>query len=85
MRISSALSAIADAKRRQSFQEKIGMAVRSARGFRMSQEEVAQKAGITRSHLSNIELGKVDVSVHVLYLIAKATGTTLSKILKDLG
>jgi len=85
MRISSALSAIADAKRRQSFPERIGIAVRSARGFRMSQAAVARKAGITRSHLSNIELGKVDVSVHVLYLIAEATGTTMSKILKELG
>jgi transcriptional regulator with XRE-family HTH domain len=79
------MSAMADAKRSLSFQEKIGSAVRSARGLDRSQEYVARKAGITRSHLRNIELGKVDVSVHVLYLIAKATGTTLSKILKDLG
>ena len=65
---------MADAKRSLSFPEKIGSAVRSARGMDRSQEEVARKAGITRSHLSDVELGKVDVSVFVLYLIAEATG-----------
>ncbi|WP_396127367.1 helix-turn-helix domain-containing protein [Acidicapsa acidisoli] len=76
---------MADRKRSLSIQEQIGKAVRKARGLNRKQSDVARKAGITRSYLSDIENGKVDVSVFVLYLIAKAIGTTLSELLRDVG
>ena len=79
------MSAMADPKRRLTIQEKIGIAVRKARGLDKNQEDVADKAGITRTYLSAIENGKVDVSVFVLYLIAEAMNTTLSEMLKGVG
>jgi transcriptional regulator with XRE-family HTH domain len=49
------------------------------------QADVAKKAGITRPHLSDIENGKVDVSIYVLHLIADALDVTLSKLLEGVG
>ena len=49
-----------------------------------SQEEVAYEAGIDRSYLSEIECGKVSVSVAVARRIAKALNTSLSLIIKEI-
>ena len=48
-----------------------------------SQEEIAHEAGIDRSYLSEIECGKVSVSVAVAHRIAKALNTSLSRIMKE--
>ena len=48
-----------------------------------SQEEIAHEAGIDRSYLSEIECGKVSVSIAVANKIAKALNTSLSRIMKD--
>ena len=49
-----------------------------------SQEEIAHEAGIDRSYLSEIECGKVSVSVAVARKIARALNTSLSRILKEI-
>lgn len=47
----------------------------------LSQEELAQKAGIARSHLAMIENGKKSASVETLWKIAEALGIKLSYLL----
>lgn len=47
----------------------------------LSQEELAQKAGIARSHLAMIENGKKSASVETLWRIAEALGIKLSYLL----
>ena len=48
---------------------------------KISQEEFARKAGITRSYMSNIENGKRCVSIEVIDKIAKTFGITMSELL----
>jgi transcriptional regulator with XRE-family HTH domain len=48
-----------------------------------SQEEIAYGAGIDRSYLSEIECGKVSVSIAVARKIAKALNTSLSRMIKE--
>ena|SRR3989338_7211835 len=51
--------------------------------LRKSQEEIAYKAEIDRSYFSEIECGKVSVSIPVAHRIAKALNTSLSRIIKE--
>jgi transcriptional regulator with XRE-family HTH domain len=51
---------------------------------RKSQEEIADKAEIDRGYLSEVECGKVSVSVVVAHKIAKALNTSLSRIMKEI-
>ena len=65
--------------------DSLSTAIRKRRNkLRLSQEEIAYKAGIDRSYLSEIECGKVAVSVEVAYLIAKALKTSLTSIVKEI-
>ncbi len=48
-----------------------------------SQEDIAYKAEIDRSYFSEIECGKVSISVAVAHRIAKALNTSLSRIMKE--
>lgn len=50
----------------------------------LSQEEIAYRAGIDRSYLSEIECGKVAVSVEVAHQIAKALKTSLTTLTKEI-
>ena len=50
----------------------------------LSQEELAQKTGIARSHLAMIENGKKSASVETLWRIAEALGINLSYLLDDI-
>ena len=50
---------------------------------RKSQEEVALEAGIDRSYLSEIECGKVSVSIAVARKIARALNTSLSRMITE--
>lgn len=47
----------------------------------LSQEELAKKAGIARSHLAMIENGKKSASVETLWKIAEALEIRLSTLL----
>ena len=47
----------------------------------LSQEELAKKARVARSHLAMIENGKKSASVETLWKIAEALGIKLSEII----
>ena len=47
----------------------------------LSQEELAQKAGIARSHLAMIENGKKSANVETLWKVAEALGMRLSELI----
>jgi transcriptional regulator with XRE-family HTH domain len=52
--------------------------LRRARRLReMSQEELALEAGVTRAYLSSVELGKRNISIDNLGLLANAVGVPL--------
>lgn len=69
----------------ESIEKRFGAAVRRRReklGF--SQEAFAAKAGIHRTYISSIELGKVSVSINVAQQLADALKAPLSRIWQDL-
>lgn len=49
----------------------------------MSQEDFAEKAGIHRTYVSSIELGKVSVGIEVANQLALALGRRLSDLVKE--
>ena len=50
----------------------------------LSQEEFADKAGIHRTYVSSIELGKVQVSIRIAAKLAEALQVPLSEIWKEI-
>ncbi|MCI0360151.1 MAG: helix-turn-helix domain-containing protein [Planctomycetaceae bacterium] len=61
-----------------------GQAVRRRRNeLGLSQEEFADKAGIHRTYVSSIELGKVQISIRIAHQLAIALETPLSKMWKE--
>ncbi len=49
----------------------------------LSQEEFAEKAGIHRTYVSSVELGKVNVGVEVANQLALALGKRLSALVEE--
>lgn len=49
----------------------------------LSQEDFADKAGVHRTYISAIELGKVSISIGISALVAKALDARLSAIWRD--
>lgn len=49
----------------------------------LSQEAFAEKADIHRTYVSEIELGKVEISLRVAEKISSALGTKLSRLIKE--
>ena len=65
-------------------EELFGVAVRKYRQkLGLSQEDFADKAGIHRTYVSSIELGKVQVSIAIAHKLAMALEVPLSKIWRD--
>ena len=65
-------------------EEIFGMAVRRKRNqLGLSQEEFADKAGIHRTYVSSIELGKVQVSIGIAQKLAEALEVRLSRLWRD--
>jgi transcriptional regulator with XRE-family HTH domain len=63
---------------------RIGAAVRARRkALELSQEELADNAGIDRSHMGKIERGERNVSLINIIRIATALGCSPSEILSD--
>lgn len=61
-----------------------GRAVRRRReGQGLSQEAFAVKAGIHRTYVSSIELGKVQVSIAIAQKLADALEVTQSRLWRD--
>ncbi len=61
-----------------------GRAVRYARErLGLSQEDFAEQAGIHRTYVSSIELGKVNVGIEVANQLATALGKKLSELVEE--
>jgi transcriptional regulator with XRE-family HTH domain len=66
------------------FRQELGISIRRRRHkLNLSQEDFADIANIHRTYVSSIELGKVDVGMGVIYKIASALNTPLSKLIKE--
>ena len=66
-------------------EESFGVAVRRWRQkLDLSQEDFADQAGIHRTYVSSIELGKVQVSIGIAQKLADTLGVPLSKIWKEI-
>jgi transcriptional regulator with XRE-family HTH domain len=65
----------------QNIEVAFGKVVRQRRlELGLSQEDFADKAGIHRTYVSSIELGKVQVSIRIAEQLARALETPLSRI-----
>ena len=66
------------------FRSELGITIRRRRHkLDLSQEDFADMAGIHRTYVSSIELGKVDVGIGVAYKIAGALNLPLSSLIKE--
>ena len=62
-----------------------GIAVRRHRqALELSQEDFADKAGIHRTYVSSVELGKVQVSIGIAQQLADTLGIPLSKLWEEI-
>ena len=69
----------------QKIESLFGIAVRKRRQqLGLSQEDFADKAGIHRTYVSSIELGKVQVSIGIASQLAEALEIPLSKIWREI-
>lgn len=63
---------------------RLGRAIRRTRADAgMSQERLAQRAGLHRTTMSEIERGISNVSIDIADRIAKALGVRLSRLISD--
>lgn len=58
------------------------MKARSAAG--LTQEEVATRAGMDRSYLSDVERGEASLSVDRLFRVARALHVTAASLVQDM-
>ncbi len=64
----------------------IGDQVRAQRkALGLSQERFAERAGLSKNYIGNLERGEYEVSVATLEQIARALGVTASLLLKNAG
>lgn len=56
---------------------------RSREALGLSQEDFAEKAGIHRTYVSSIELGKVQISIVIAYQLALALERRLSHLWQE--
>ena len=67
--------------KKQAVNQRMGQRIASLRKQAgLSQDQLADKAGIGRTHLSRIEQGKYDVTFWVVQQIAEALGMTVDII-----
>ena len=76
-------------EQKQQTRERIGGRVATLRKLKgMTQEQLAQAAGLQRTHVNRIEAGKYAVTLEVIQAIAEALGMTVDIIdpgLQDLA
>ena len=71
---------------RQQTRDRIGLRILTLRKMReWSQDELARRAGLQRTHISRIEQGKYAVTLEVIQAIAEAFGMTVDLIDKRLS
>lgn len=69
----------------KTIQQLFGEVIRSRRhAAGLSQEEFADRAGIHRTYMSSIELGKVQVSIGIADQLARTLEVPLSQIWKEI-
>jgi transcriptional regulator with XRE-family HTH domain len=68
----------------QRIEQLFGKVIRRRRNeLGLSQEDFADKAGIHRTYVSSIELGKVQISIRIAHQLAVALETPLSRIWRE--
>ena len=76
-------------EQKQALRLRMGQRIKALRLMAdMSQEQLAERAGLQRSHIGRIEGGKYDVTLSVMQAIAEALGMTVDIIdpsLQDLA
>ena len=74
---------------KQQTRERIGQRIAALRKLAgMSQEQLALRAGLQRTHISRIEAGKYAVTIETIQAIAEALGMTVDIVderLRDLA
>jgi transcriptional regulator with XRE-family HTH domain len=63
----------------------VGRRIRELRGFDMTQDEFAQRIGISQSYLSTVEHGKVEAGAEVLLAISREFEKSLEWLLTGEG
>jgi len=64
--------------------EAFGSVVRSFRhALGLSQEDLAEDAGIHRTYIGAVERGERNISLLNIYALARALGTTAGELLKE--
>ena len=59
----------------------VGRRIRELRGFDMTQEEFADRVGVSQSYLSTVEHGQVEVGAEVLLSVSREFGKSLEWLL----
>ena len=76
-------------EQKQQVRDRIGLRIESLRKLKeWSQEELARRAGLQRTHISRIEAGKYAVTLETIQAIAEALGMTVDIVderLRDLA
>lgn len=74
---------------KQQVRQRIGLRIAALRKMKgMTQEQLAERAGLQRTHVGRIEAGKYAVTLEVVQAIAEAMGMTVDIIdpkLQDLA
>jgi transcriptional regulator with XRE-family HTH domain len=63
----------------------VGRRIREIRGFDMTQDEFAERIGISQNHLSTMERGKVEIGAEILLRISREFGKSLDWLLTGEG
>ncbi len=76
-------------EQKQATRDRIGLRIQTLRKLAgMSQEQLAMRAGLQRTHISRIEAGKYAVTLETIQAIAEALGMTVDIVderLRDLA
>jgi transcriptional regulator with XRE-family HTH domain len=59
----------------------VGRRIREIRGFDMTQEEFAERIGISQNYLSTMEHGKVEIGAEILLSISHEFGKSIEWLL----
>jgi transcriptional regulator with XRE-family HTH domain len=63
----------------------VGRRIRELRGFDMSQQEFAQRIGVSQGHLSYIERGEKEIGAEILLKIHQEFGKSIEWLLTGKG